>query len=118
MRVNYIEDLKPIADRLKNIDSDLVLFLNRNYRKDTFRVVFSSENQDYKESFERVSKQLGMAMGGIAIMNYSYLCTKEYPTASLEIYSENSNFPETSEDIDKVVNFIKEVINDHNKTRK
>ena len=76
------------------------------------------DNQEYRESFEKVSKETGMATGGVAIINYSYLKTKEYPTIGLELYSKGSSFPGTEEDIEKVVNFIIEAINDHDKTRK
>lgn len=118
MIVDYIEELKPIADKLNGIDSDLYINLGRNHHSDKFRLVFSSDNQEYRESFERVSKKTGMATGGVAIINYSYLKTKEYPTIGLELYSKGSSFPATEEDIEKVVNFIIEAINDHDKTRK
>ena len=118
MKIDYIPEFEEIAKNIKKIESDLYINLDRNYRSDTFRLVFSSGNQEYRESFERAARKLGTAEGGTAIINYSYLDTQKYPTVGLEIFGVNSEFPSSQEDVDKITNLIIEAINDHDKKRK
>ena len=118
MKIDTIPEFIGVAKKLKNIESDLYVNIDRNYREDTFRLVFSSANQKYRESFEKIAKKKNMATGGTAIINYSYLDKLDYPTIGLEIFGPDSNFPADEDDINQIVNLIKDSIDDYNKKRK
>lgn len=86
---------------------ELYINIDRNYKTDFSRVVFSSGNREYEKYFK------DKFPGGEAIINYSYLSTKEYPTVGIELDYE---YAKTEKGIDLISDLIIKAIYEHDKT--
>jgi hypothetical protein len=117
--VDVIPDFKNIYESLSNkIDKDykisdkgenpdLYINIDRNYKTDLSRVVFSSGNREYERYFK------DKFPGGETIINYSYLSVKNYPTVGIELDYE---YAKTEKGIDQVSDLIIKAIYEHDKT--
>lgn len=92
----------------KKVEGEVYLYINidKNYKTDSSRVVFSSRNREYEKYFKDIFS------GGETIINYSYLI-KDYPTVGIELDYE---YAKTEVGVDLISNSIIKAIYEHDKT--
>ena len=107
----YSSKYRIITEKVKT--PDLEIFIGWSYGRDLVRVIFSTINREYYNSFLKSSEDNRINVGFLTI-NYSYLKHQKYPVVALEMFRKDN-----PEDIEKykelITNFIIKAIYDHDK---